>query len=131
MGSLLAVLFRGEWGERGERIREPLLRGCLWVGAPLLVLTILGEHHYGESFRRSVNIPLQESVLALVFTWLVARAAVGFRGPVGRLLSNPVVVAMGMMSYAIYLFHPIVARGSCAGWRSAGPIIPRWRCPPS
>ncbi len=125
MGSLLAVLFRGEWGERGERIREPLLRGCLWIGAPLLLLTILGERHYGESFRRSVNIPLQESVLALVFTWLVARAAVGFRGPVGRLLSNPVVVAIGMMSYAIYLFHPIVARG-VVRWLAVGwPYYPK------
>lgn len=111
MGSLLAILFRGEWGERGERIREPLLRSCLWLGLPLLVASIVGEHRYGESFRRNINIPLQESALALVFTWLVARAAVGFSGPVGRLLSNPLVVSAGMMSYGIYLFHPIVAQG--------------------
>ena len=119
MGSLLAVLFRGEWGERGERIREPLLKACLYIGVPLVLASILGERHYGEEFRRAVNLPLQEFALALVFTWLVARAAVGFRGPVGKLLENPVIVSMGMMSYAIYLFHPIVAKG-VVRWLAVG-----------
>ncbi len=125
MGSLLAVLFRGEWGERGERIREPLLRFCLWVGVPLLLVSILGERHYGESFRRNVNLPLQESVLALVFTWVVARATTGFRGPVGKILSNPIIVSMGVMSYAIYLFHPIVGKG-VVRWLAVGwPYYPK------
>lgn len=111
MGSLLAVLFRGEWGQRGERLRDPLLRGCLIVGVPLLVISIWGEREWGDAFRRNVNLPLQEFALALVFTWVVARAAVGFRGPVGWVLENRFVTALGMMSYAIYLFHPIVAKG--------------------
>lgn len=111
MGALLAVLLRGEWGERGERLREPILKGCLWIGLPVLIATIVGGHVYGDGFRRQVNVPIQETAMALVFTWLVARAARGFRGPVGAVLSNPLVVAVGMMSYAIYLFHPIVARG--------------------
>jgi peptidoglycan/LPS O-acetylase OafA/YrhL len=125
MGSLLAVLFRGEWGERGERMREPLLRICLWIGLPVLVLTIVGEHHYGDPFRRMINIPLQESALALVFTWLVARAAVGFSGPAGKFLSNRLVVATGVMSYGIYLFHPIVAQGVMR-WLAVGwPYYPK------
>lgn len=111
MGALLAVLSRGEWGERGERLREPLLRACLCLGIPLLVMSILGERQLGEEFRRNVNLPGQEFALALVFTWVVARAAVGFRGPAAWVLENPVVVSLGMMSYAIYLFHPIVAQG--------------------
>jgi peptidoglycan/LPS O-acetylase OafA/YrhL len=119
MGALLAVLFRGEGGERGERIREPLLRACLWIGLPLLVASILGEREFGEVFRRNVNLPMQEFALALVFTWVVARAAVGFRGPIGWVLENRVVVSMGMMSYAIYLFHPIVAKG-VVRWLAVG-----------
>ncbi|MCP5043128.1 MAG: acyltransferase [bacterium] len=111
MGSLLAVLVRAEWSERGKQIREPLLRFCLWAGLALTTFTILGEQQQGDWFRRQVVVPVQETGMALFFTWLVARASVGFSGAAGALLSNPLIVKIGVMSYAIYLFHPIVAHG--------------------
>jgi peptidoglycan/LPS O-acetylase OafA/YrhL len=108
MGALLAFLVRPEWSGRWVRWREPFLRGCLWTGLPLLAVTILGLNLHGGNWNRNVNVPIQELALALVFTWLVARAAVGFRGPFGAFLSNAVVVKIGVVSYALYLYHPIV-----------------------
>ncbi len=59
--------------------------------------------------RASIGHPLlfwlqQESVL-LVFVWLIERAAVGFRGPVARVLENRVLVWLGTISYGLYILH--------------------------
>jgi peptidoglycan/LPS O-acetylase OafA/YrhL len=42
---------------------------------------------------------------ALAFTALVAKAAEGFTGPIGVLLSWPVLRYVGRISYGIYLYH--------------------------
>lgn len=120
IGALLAVLWRSDVATALPRWREPFLRAALWIGLPLLLATVLGEKLAGESFRRSVSLPIQESAMALVFCWIVARANVGFSGVVGALLRNPLLVRLGIMSYAVYLFHPIVAiavvRWFAVGW---------------
>jgi peptidoglycan/LPS O-acetylase OafA/YrhL len=41
----------------------------------------------------------------LVFVWLVGRAVDGMRGPAGAVLSHPVVIALGRISYGVYLLH--------------------------
>jgi peptidoglycan/LPS O-acetylase OafA/YrhL len=43
--------------------------------------------------------------VALVFGWVVWRAATGFGGPVGAVLSAGPVRYIGMISYGIYLLH--------------------------
>jgi peptidoglycan/LPS O-acetylase OafA/YrhL len=43
--------------------------------------------------------------LALISVWLVARAALGFRGRVGRLMESRPLVYLGTISYGIYLNH--------------------------
>ena len=43
---------------------------------------------------------------ALVFAWIVWRGVEGWPGSVGRVLGHPAVVAVGRISYGIYLVHP-------------------------
>lgn len=58
----------------------------------------------------SASLPLwlvacKQTVQAAVFTWVVWRAANGFDGTIGRLLSAPPLVYVGRISYGIYLAH--------------------------
>ncbi len=119
-GALLAVLWRTDIHPTLGFQRERFLRICLSIGLPVLVATILGQKFIGEEFRRNVCLPIQETALAMVFVWLVARATIGFGGPVGAFLANGLVVRLGVMSYAVYLFHPVVAivvvRWLAVGW---------------
>ncbi len=48
---------------------------------------------------------LRGTAMSLVFAEVVDRAARGFSGPLGRLLSLPEVVGIGKISYGIYLYH--------------------------
>jgi len=49
-----------------------------------------------------------ETLEALFFVWLIARAAMGFTGIPGKILASPVLVYTGMVSYALYIFHPLI-----------------------
>lgn len=48
---------------------------------------------------------LQQESALLVFVWLIERAAVGFRGPAGRVLENRALVWLGTISYGLYILH--------------------------
>jgi peptidoglycan/LPS O-acetylase OafA/YrhL len=48
----------------------------------------------------------RQVVQALVFAWLVWRGVDGVPGGAGRVLRHPAVVAVGRISYGIYLVHP-------------------------
>jgi peptidoglycan/LPS O-acetylase OafA/YrhL len=67
---------------------------------------------------REANVPshgggyFQQTLLAVAFASLIARAASGRTGILARLLENPRLVKIGHMSYGIYLFHnlaPMIA----------------------
>ena len=47
----------------------------------------------------------QQTLLAVAFASLIARAATGRTGILARLLDSPLLVKIGHMSYGIYLFH--------------------------
>jgi peptidoglycan/LPS O-acetylase OafA/YrhL len=47
----------------------------------------------------------QDTLAALVYAWLVARAARGFGGPVGAVLSWRPLTYLGQISYGIYILH--------------------------
>ena len=57
---------------------------------------------------------------ALVFAWIVWRGVEGWPGVAGRLLGHPAVVAVGRISYGIYLVHPFAPIVLDAALRAAG-----------
>ncbi len=57
---------------------------------------------------------------ALVFAWIVWRGVEGWPGVVGRVLGHPAVVAVGRISYGIYLVHPFAPIVLDAALRAAG-----------
>jgi peptidoglycan/LPS O-acetylase OafA/YrhL len=95
LGALLALI-----DNRDARARLATL--ALRIGGPCWIVAELAG-------RTGLGHPLlfwlqQESVL-LVFVWIIERAAVGFRGPVGRVLENRVLVGLGTISYGLYVIH--------------------------
>ena len=50
-------------------------------------------------------VAIKQTLQAVVFAWLVFRAAEGFGGVTGRVLSAAPVVYIGRISYGIYLAH--------------------------
>lgn len=53
-----------------------------------------------------IAVVLRQLAQAVLFAWVVWRAAAGLRGGSGRLLEHPAVVHLGRISYGIYLIHP-------------------------
>ncbi len=94
MGAFLALL-----GQRGWRL------GSVESGLSLAGLTVL---IVGEGLGGPLPSPLmaaKQTLQAVVFAWLVMRAAAGFGGLPGRVLSAAPVVYTGRISYGIYLVH--------------------------
>ncbi len=55
------------------------------------------------------------------FAWVVERAVTGFSGPVGRVLGHRWAVAVGRVSYGVYLVHPFAPRVVDAMFGTAPP----------
>jgi peptidoglycan/LPS O-acetylase OafA/YrhL len=71
-----------------------------------LLAALLGSSylHLNGLFRFAAK----DLAYALVFLWLVDRAAEGFGGAAGRLLGARPVVYLGGISYGLYLYHEFV-----------------------
>ncbi len=104
MGSLLAILVASD--RHGTQYAERLLRIGIRVGTPLLLLYLIGR----KVLPSPIDTIIGESAAGLVFVWLVGRASVGFRGIAGKLLSQPVLIYLGRISYGLYVFHFCVPR---------------------
>ena len=99
IGALLAYFWESWEREQIHRF----CRWCLAVGLSSHVL--LKALSFTDCLPAVVGIGLTSTTLALVFVWLVNRAAGGFRGPVGMVLSWPPVVYLGTISYGLYVWH--------------------------
>jgi peptidoglycan/LPS O-acetylase OafA/YrhL len=91
MGSVLALV-----QERGRDGRW-FVRAC--GGGGLLLLVSVPRLSSAADF--PVSIVVVDLALAFVFTWMVARAAEGFAGLFGKLLSLRPLVYLGKISYGI------------------------------
>jgi peptidoglycan/LPS O-acetylase OafA/YrhL len=60
------------------------------------------------SVGRTARLVTGDLASALVFTWLVERAAVGMRGLGGRLLESRPLVYLGTISYGVYVYQNFI-----------------------
>jgi peptidoglycan/LPS O-acetylase OafA/YrhL len=97
IGALLAIVSR----DRGDGIGgEPWLRNAALASAVLaIVLPIVSEH---------LRAIYGETLVALVFAWLVARASTGFGGVVRHVLEAKPILYLGRISYGIYVYHLLI-----------------------
>ena len=101
LGALLGLFYRNDKEGIARVVGKP------WVGALAWLMLVLGTL-VRMRFSETALIHFAESLEALFFGWLILRAAIGFSGTVERLLTSPVLVYTGMISYALYIFHPIL-----------------------
>lgn len=87
-------------GRRAARVWP--VAGAAGLGAWLLLAVTEGR---GVTWPAGVII-WRQTLQGVVFAWIVWRAVAGFGGAAGPLLRHPVVLAVGRISYGIYLVHP-------------------------
>jgi peptidoglycan/LPS O-acetylase OafA/YrhL len=61
---------------------------------------------------------LEQTLYAVAFAWLIAAAQSGVTGKIGRLLSWPPLVWLGVISYGVYVYHMFAPRIVGAGLRA-------------
>lgn len=118
LGALLGLLYR--------RDKEAITTAALkpWVGALAWLMLVLGTL-VRMRFSETALIHFAETLEALFFGWLILRTAIGFSGPVEMFLTSPILVYTGMISYALYIFHPILHSFILWAFEKAGlPHVP-------
>lgn len=103
LGALLAIVTDPgfglrDWLAHGRRVA--LAAGVVLVAAS----TALLYHHR----MYTVSITVNSLGYALVFAWLVGRAAEGFEGMTGRVMTSKPLLWIGAISYGIYVYHYIL-----------------------
>lgn len=100
-GALLAMAQRREIAG-DSRLRRILCAIGLWLGAPLLVLA-LSWHFPPRSIADRIGI--MNVAMPLLCMPLIYRAAEGFTGIPGMLLTRRPLLYIGKISYGIYIYH--------------------------
>jgi peptidoglycan/LPS O-acetylase OafA/YrhL len=101
LGALLGLFYRSHRDTSSKVALEPLVILLAWI---FLILGTLIRMRFSET---GLN-HLAETLEALFFGWLILRTAVGFSGFWEKALTSPLLVYTGMISYALYIFHPIL-----------------------
>ena len=96
MGALIACIQR-----EPERLQHRA-RYCLKWAVPLCAVEIVVARFVPAA---AVWVWLDPLAVALISVWAVWTASTGFEGLAGRLLSHPVTVYLGRISYGLYVWH--------------------------
>ena len=72
------------------------------IGAVLVAITLAMRYAAVGGQYQVVGLDFGVSLLSM---WLVAGAARGFAGSAGGVLSSPPMIAVGRISYGLYLYH--------------------------
>ena len=111
LGALLAV-----FGHRGsiDRFRTWHWALAAWAAVAALLAMQL------EPVRHVVGTPLvacSDLLMGLVSVVIVAHAAAGFRGPIGRAMTWPPLLYLGTISYGAFAYHLVV--GGIVAWAAS------------
>jgi peptidoglycan/LPS O-acetylase OafA/YrhL len=111
LGALLAVT-------RSRGLSDRWTRWALSIGVLLLAVSIAADQMFNQGFSTNLHVlryaykgmvdlrtVTQDTAIALISVWLVARASRGFRGLAGKVLSSSPLVYLGTISYGVYLYH--------------------------
>ena len=93
LGALLAWK-QGSFGEKLDR--------WLAFSMPAFVLLFFFRHLVYE-YPNARN--MERLCLLISFTWMILWAARGFKGVIGKVLLNPVLIYLGKISYGLYIIH--------------------------
>jgi peptidoglycan/LPS O-acetylase OafA/YrhL len=104
MGALLAMI--GHLTPWAGVARKSLNWAVL--PAVLLILAMRQLNHGDASFWGMTSLLAHDTVLTVVFCWLIAAAAPGFRRFPGTALSWGPIAYVGKISYGVYVYHPFV-----------------------
>jgi peptidoglycan/LPS O-acetylase OafA/YrhL len=104
---------------RGRRIEIFTKIAMAAIVLAVVIWFVFGEKSLWRLFANNL-------LCAVFFAWLIASAAVGFTGMIGRVLNSPALQLIGQMSYGIYLVHSFVPD---LLERYAGPM-PKWQAAP-
>ena len=102
-GALLALMKHDE-GAIDEAIVRRVIRFAPLALLGMFVLMIVNR----VSYHAWITGVSQNLLLGTSFMWIVALAAEGDRGIVGRVLQSPPVAYLGRISYGVYVLHLIV-----------------------
>lgn len=101
-GALLAMCMNDDY-VRSQRVRRFAARGLIAVGVISIVVAYLPV---------AAHVILRGTFLQVgfesLFVVLVAASAIGFKGWLGRLLTQPSLAYVGTISYGIYVYHNFV-----------------------
>jgi peptidoglycan/LPS O-acetylase OafA/YrhL len=100
LGAYLAMTVLPEY--KSHPLVRPVGGAVLWCGVLLFGAYFAAEQTDGHWTFRMVSFDL---AVALMGVWLVARAAEGMAGPVGKFLALAPVRYIGTISYGIYVYH--------------------------
>ncbi len=73
-----------------------------WIGGPLVAVTLLLRY---AGVGGQLQVVALDFGVALLSAWIVGRAASGFAGVPGRVLSWSPMMAVGRVSYGLYVYH--------------------------
>ncbi len=74
------------------------------VCLPLFLLLQSNYHMTGQTLPWGAEA-VRKTVMVVSFTLIISGAATGYRGPLGWVLSHPLLTGIGKISYGIYLIH--------------------------
>tara|TARA_R110002050_G_scaffold200591_1_gene335552 strand:- start:103632 stop:104681 length:1050 start_codon:yes stop_codon:yes gene_type:complete len=77
----------------------------VFTGITAIILFVLRIYFVDNMVIKIILMPF---FWILFFGSFIARATVGFNGPIGSILSNKVVVYLGRISYGIYIIHQFI-----------------------